>query len=584
MLVDGTSSFSGGMDSSRESSRISPEQCARLINCRITDVGDKVAARYGWRHQELQFESKRAKRIYENAENFQGEGWTYNGFGRIQLVSIDGYLLSFTRAGGESWSVRVLNTDSPNNPNQPKAWFTRVGGDQVIMQDGQGYPFLITGGIATRIDSDDTDNIGVGKFGAFVQGRYFYVDPTGSIIIASDLRDPTRRTEGALTNLYGFATNDVNDEVVAIGRQKHLSLDINGGSLVWSTNDDLYSADVRGDRTGWTASLVVAESGAVSHDSFENFGSNLYYRSAEKGITNYKQSAAQFISDADMYAESVEVAVWLSADTEVLLKYCYTESFKGRLLTTVCPTLHPSGRGVFHNGLVIHNPDPSYNSRSRLPRRYEGLWTGVRPWALTELRGNSSPTFLFCHSYDADGITRLYRLDEDIDHDVDQFGNQREIERVIHLRSFAFGSDAVTKEVRSHEYGLYDFNRATEVAVSHRPDDSGPWQEFWRVTHSVAEQCEEQETLGCYPKQDRPSVVMEKHRNNPDVPGVIPGRKAFHHSYRMEITGPGELGRFLVDAEESQHAVRVFKEPKQSPQSWVDPDDFSYSTALVATP
>jgi hypothetical protein len=579
VAFDGSTSFSGGMDSSREPSKISPEQCVKLVNCAITDTGDKLAPRPGWRCQNLNFASKFVEGVYANAQNFQGEGWSYNGFTRILLACIDGYILKLVPDGDDSWSVSVLNQDDRSNPNLKSAWFTRVGGDKVIMQDGESNPVLISGESYSRIDSSDTDNIGPGKFGAFVQGRYFYADPSGSIIIASNLREPTLRSEGSITNLYGFTSNDVNDRITAMGRQKHLSLDVNGGSLVWSTDDDLYSADVRGDRTGWSASLVVAESGAVSQNSFENFGSNLYYRSVEKGITSFRQSASQFLSDSDLYSDSVEVDVWLSRDTETMLDRCYTESFKNKLFTTVCPSYHPSGIGVFWNGLIVQNPDPSYNSRNRTPRRFEGLWTGVRPWALTELHGNAGPTQMFCHSYDADGKTRLYRLDESSTHDVDSNGNIREIERIIEFRSFDFGNESTTKEVISNQYGIFNFDRPTQVRSLHRPDYSGPWREFWRVEHKAGLKSCECNTLGCYPKQDRPCVVMRNVKDNSLVPGVIPGRKAFDHSYRMEIIGPGELGRFIAEAELHPHSEKVFKEPKQTPQDWIEPDDFRYQIA-----
>ena len=295
---------------------------------------------------------------------------------------------------------------------------------------------------------------------------------------------------------------------------------------------------------------------------------------------NFKQSASQFLQDEDTTGHSVELDVWLERDTEWALDQCYTKAFKRRMFTTVAPAISEHGY-VFWEGMVSMNPDPLYTNRVKLPRRFEGLWTGVRPWAFTEIHGANKETEFFIHSYDKDGKTRLYRMADDKDFDVNHMGQRKEIKWFGETRSMIYEQRFSMKTPGSTSYSMSNITRPTRVCFSSRTEGMGPWLGFFKTEHKTAGCL--RDNKGCiipYHErgQERPHVPLPQEGDNPGIPGSMGGKNFFTRAYRFEVEGPGHLTRIIsqADVREKSKAAWVH-ETEGKPVSFDPRDDFEYS-------
>ena len=574
-LLDGIDNFSGGMDSSRGADYIEDTQCAKLVNCAISSVGDDIGPRWGFHHQQIQFEEDRARDFYNDCKHVQGEGWYDDETGRVLLASVDGWIYEFRSPRRDFWTAKIINRSDQNNPNRTKAWFARVPGG-AVMNDGESNTFFINKNGAERMD------IGVGRMVTYVQNRLFWVSQDGRSIIAGDINNIFSVNEIADTGIAGFIVPEDIDQLTAIGRQKHLLRDINGGELIFSTDNNVYSADVIGDRRDWPnrgAKLLVAGSGATSGYSFENYNSNIWFRTFDDGLMNFKQSAAQFVQDSDTTGTSVEVDLWLDRDTPWMLDQCYSRRFNRRLFTTTAPQINESGF-AYWNGIISMSPDPIFAGRNKLPRRFEGLWTGVRPWCMTEVHGNGRESAMYIHSFDSDGKTRLYRMDPQSDFDITPNGDRKEIEWSGDTRSFVYGERMAPKTPSYRFYALKDLKRDTRVRFSSRTESQGQWKEFWDYTHRASVNYK-RTISGREPrKQHRPCVPMSNEQENNNTPGNFGGTGFFHRAYRWEITGPAKLSRVITGSDsQSKEFVAENEEEDSVELEYEVTDDFEYQIA-----
>ena len=573
IVQDGIDNFSGGMDSSRGPDYIENTQCSKLINCSIEAVGDDLAPRWGMHHQFIDFDHTFDSEAYHNCRHVQGEGWYDDGKGRVLLASIDGWIFEFLSTQKGRFNGRIINRGDRNNPNRNKAWFARVP-DGAVMNDGQSNTVFIDRNGASRMD------IGVGRMLAYVQNRLCWVSADGKQILIGDLGNIFGITDWATFGITGFTTPEDVDRITAIGKQKTLLRDINGGELVWSTDDNLYSAPITGDRRNWDepgARLMVAGSGASSGYSFESYNSNLWFRTFDEGIVDFKASATQFIRDSDTTGTSVEVDLWLDRDTPWMLDQCYTRKFNRRLFTTTAPAQNEHGF-TYWNGIISMSPDPIFAGRERLPRRFEGLWTGVRPWCLTVMHGFTQESEMYVHSLDRDGVTRLYRIDPESDFDIDANGNRKEIERVGETRSFAYDSRLQPKIPNARAYMIRDMDRDTDVEFSSRTEATGDWVKFWEQRHYGSAPATGGLVKPKPASQHRPCVVMSSEEENPNCPGGFGGRRFFNRQYRFKIKGPGKLGRIITLADTQDKSFSV-TDDEDGPVDKIDEveDDFEYA-------
>jgi hypothetical protein len=556
---DGTFSFYGGMDLSRVSYEIDSRQFAKGINLSITTVGDNIQPRPGWHWQTVQWNSPLEQEKFETG-HVQGGSWYFDGNSDCLVVSVSGLIYFFNQKTQGHWYGKAINLGNPNNSTRTKVYTCRIPGNRLIVSDGQSLPYILgLGGAYTRTDPN-ANQLGVTLMMAYIQNRLWWVNETATAVFFSDLQDPLSTQEMVDLNLFGFVPPDDRERITAVGTQRYFNLDQNGGELVFSTEQNVYAVSVpanippnfwRPEGAGLVR-LVIANAGATSAFSFENYNVNLFYRTQATGLVNFKQTQAQWQNSDELISNSIEVDYYFRNDTPWMLDQVYSVNFRGRLLTTVSPTL--TNGYCYFRGLISMNPAPYYGSMQRLPRRFEGLWTGCRPWILMHQQNTIEK--LFTVSFDGDGKNRIYEMVEDR-YDIGPDGKRKDIECILETRSYAFDS---IYQLKSLDYRYYTLDRIlTDVKVRgySRSTLSGSWWPFYSITHQVGACCPEQaleDERGnkiCYPW----NIVAPEARNGWALPSEVEKSslgisvdRFYFKQYRFELEGEFEMSAFGANA------------------------------------
>lgn len=577
------------MDASRYPSDIGENQYHRACNVQIKRSGGGLSSRNGIHHVCIDFgNNKWLKNLYETG-HIQAGGSFNDGREDYLVCAVNGHIILLREVNEGCWRASLVTECEPNNPSRTKGWFTRVPYG-VIYNDGEALPLWITSTEARRTDPS-AGEIDVGRAGVYVQNRFFYISEDGKEVYFSDFRNPLSRGEAIAANLLSFVAPEDDEIITAIGKQKAMLNYVEGGELVFSTLDNLYSVDVRGPISSWelqsTTTGKVRESvrgvGAVSSYSFEPFNTNIYFRSREFGICDIKQSQYQFVNDDDFTSQSIEVDYWLENDTEWMLDQCYTKGFNGRLYTTIAPEFREDGY-VFWNGLVSYHPDPRYSNREQGPRRFEGIITGVRPWCMVSLRSNNRRDRLFFHSYDTDGVNRMYQFTNE-DYDRNHHGDRVEIESWVESRGYTFGNEFIPKSSLSRSYKIRDLTRDLLVQVFARRDASGEWAKYFDSIHKVGG-LKRSEKGALVPalvrKQNRPHVPLPEEPSQPSDPySNLPNGEFFSRQDRFQFKGPFTLDAFIRLAEYKAREEVIQKEADHFQLLYGYKPDFAYSIATA---
>lgn len=544
---DGTLSWTGGMDTSRSPEEIAENQYSKACNVIIPSSLGGISCRFGFHCASLEYESRQTENIFRKG-SIQGEGY-FESNGRIYaIVVIDGYVLKLKKVGQKRYYVTNINFNDRNQQTSI-AWVITIP-NGCIVNNGIDYPIHITENSSRRTNPSEGE-IGISRMGVYVQNRLFYVDQSGRRVLASDFLQPTKFTlEG--TNIFGFICPDEDEEITAITKQKSILNYAEGGNLIWSSHKDIYSADVRGTRSDWAnlqsrvgkTTETVPGFSSCSSNAFESFNSNVYFRSKQYGIANIKQSEYQFVNLDTVSDQAIEASYYLDNDTDWMLDKCYMRSCNNRLFTTVAPVVREDG-SVYWNGLLSFHPAANYSNVGNIPRRFESVFTGVRPWCITVIKAASFRDEMLIYSYDNDGVNRLYIMDENTNYDVNEQGSVVEIEGFIETKSYNSKAPFLLKSAESRFYRLNSIDRSLNVAVYSRPEIQGEWVEMWRTKHLVCRTLIEDGVL--IPQSHKPqtrshvSMPEEKFSNCYAL-----GKDYLSMQYRFEFKGPLNLESIIL--------------------------------------
>lgn len=578
-VIDGNADWSGGMDTSKSVGHLAENQFVYSVNMEIPPTYGGIRTRRGFRCLELFFNTEEEREIYEQGK-IQGEGWYYNGEEVILLCSVDGWIFEFRFVSTYKLRVRILNGWSQNNPNNNNAWFTRVPYG-CIMNDGESLPFFISKDEVRR-SNPKKDEIGPGCMGVYVQNRFFYVLPDKTFINASTIQNPLSLTEAKLNNIYGFSSPEDEDFITAIGRQQTISRDAHGGNLSFSTLKNTYSVDVRGDRTDWGKLATkgvgyvdnsVPDIGAVSPYSYESFNGNVYFRNNNYGFMSSKQAQYQFINLDSYYSHSIEARLFFENDNEVFLQRCYTRGYKAKLYTTIAPEFSDNG-GIIWNGIIVYAPDIYYSRSEKAERRYESVYTGIRPWCITVTEDIKKSNQMFIHSRDYDNVNRLYVFDESIDYDVNFKKEKIDIESKLLTRGYLFKVDFLRKSNRSASYSLKQIPRDTNLSIFTRDSDNGPFKELWNQKHLVNPCCisNNKNGLPCF----KPMPVHAEDREHVPISNKDDS-KFFMKQDLFVLKGSASLKRWYRSAViESQNFAAAAQEKRKPPHCYEESRIYTY--------
>lgn len=563
-VQDGTFSFWGGMDLSRAVYELDPRQYSNGVNIAITPVGDNVSPRPGWHFQGIRWASDKERDYFENG-NVQGGGWYFDGSRNCLAISVAGRIFYIRQEGMGKWRGRCVNLGSPNNPTRTKVWSCRIPGNRIVLSDGQARPYVLgLDGTVYRPDPSKGEMYPCQAM-AYVQNRLWWVDSEGKILYGSDIQNPLSIQEAIDASVFGFVPGDDRETITAVGQSRYINRDLNGGELVFSTENNVYSVNVQADcpRQQWgyqsgvgTVRLVIPDSGATSAFSFASYNTNLFYRTRSLGVANYRQVQAQWANNDELISNSIEVDFYYSRDTEWMLDQCWSVNYKGRLLTTTSPTL--ANGYVYWRGLISMNPAPYYGAVQRLPRRFEGLWTGVRPWCLLHQNGASEK--LYTISYDGDGKNRLYMMADNDRFDIEPNGRKKHIKCVLETRAYAFGSPYTMKITDRRFYTLDRIKSNVNVKGYSRSTLGGAWTEFWTIEHKLPVCCATPSgEENCYPF----NIVAPETRNEFYITGEREKCSLYsYRQFRFEFVGEFELSAIgLLATVQPESSTVVCKEP-----------------------
>jgi hypothetical protein len=283
----------------------------------------------------------------------------------------------------------------------------------------------------------------------------------------------------------------------------------------------------------------------------------------------------QFETLDSFNAQSREASYYFNNDTDWMLDLCYTRSCNSRLFTTVSPERKDNGY-VYWNGILSFNPSAAYINQGAIPRRFESIFTGVRPYGLTVIRGQSENDKLYIHSYDSDGINRLYMLEENSDYDIGPDGQIKEIKGYIETRGYDFDNPFLLKKSKKRIYRLNDTPRTTCVEIYSRPGGSGEWVKFWEASHKIGRTRVENNALilESHKSQTRDFVPITEEKFSP----CHKGDSFYSIQYRIEFEGPINLDSFIVNASLHSSEITPYKlECKESTLIYSYRSDYNYS-------
>lgn len=487
LIGDGTSDWSGGFDTGRSASYIDKNQVALAVNTQLPSSFGGIQNRSGLRCLKIKFGSPSQKEIYENG-NYQGEGWYFDGNQYHLLASVDGWIFDFKIINNITLQGSILNPRSQNNPNNLHCWISQVPYGCVI-SDGESPNFYIYKNNFRRCTKDEMQP---SLMGVYVQNRFCYVLPDRQNIYVSDINNPVGITEIGETNIFGFISPEPQYLIQAIGKQQTVLETASGGNLAWATNKTQYSVNIVGARTNWgTANSggvgfvtnTITDVGASSSFSYESFNGNIYFRNGQYGLSSIKLAQYQFSNQDTFFSGSPEASLFFNQDNPVLLSKCYTRGFGPKIYTTVGPQL--KGTFIYNNGIVVYGPNDYYSSNIKANRRFESIYTGVRPWAITVVDDYGFGQMMFIHSYDYDGKNRIYMLDPSLDHDINKDGKRVEIESKVLTRAFNFGDDFIPKITQYAFYSLKDVPRNLKVQIFSRSEEHGQLLKMFETTHKI---------------------------------------------------------------------------------------------------
>jgi hypothetical protein len=199
-----------------------------------------------------------------------------------------------------------------------------------------------------------------------------------------------------------------------------LNINVRGqGELVIFCENGSFTLDLSQNRANWQLSNIQKVSligrGCRSPWSITGVNNDVYFRS-DDGWAFYNNAQVDFYQALSFKKISREVQPWVNYDTPWLRQFESAMFFDNRLIATVSPFtvansnpsygLHRPSRAM----IVLDVEMPSkIEADASLPTRWNGLWEGPQPTQLLSAQINGVQRG-FCFSFDADGVNRLYEL------------------------------------------------------------------------------------------------------------------------------------------------------------------------------
>lgn len=394
ILTDGTTSFSGGIDSIKVTtmaSEINPnglrrDQLSWLINGTVRDAG--ISPRWG-----LQPICK----ICDPGILYQG-GILYDAkFGNPYLIIC---------LNGEVWTVNPDTTAVTNlsaafpGMNIPATADlpSFVQGEQfVVIQAGDNVtlPLFYDGTVLWRSLGLAGTELPPAYSMDYYMGRIWYAQDrlytAGDIVGGASGTAPYNQRDSILHVTEnplaiggdGFTVSDQSGNIRALRHSANLNSQLGQGTLFAFTRKAVYALNVPVTRAAWIAAdnnnqpiQTVAQlvNGATGDRCIVPVNGDLYFQSFEPGIRSLVSAIRYFQQPGNIEISANENRI-LQFNDRSLLRFASGIEFDNRLLMTALPFETPSG--VAHKAILLLDFVPVSSFNAQYSPVWEGHWEGV---------------------------------------------------------------------------------------------------------------------------------------------------------------------------------------------------------------
>jgi hypothetical protein len=251
------------------------------------------------------------------------------------------------------------------------------------------------------------------------------------------------------------------------------------GPLIVSTPTTIVALNPIPKRSNWESiqfsTIAVLNRGFLSQYGTTNVNGDLWGRAID-GLRSFAMTQRQTRTWAHTPL-SREMDRVLRKDTENLLEFSSSIYFDNRLLTTCSPTRGQDGK-VYHRGIIALNFDNIASVGESSNPAYDGLWTGIQPYYLTQGRFNGQHR-AFALARGSEGQTELWEISKE-----DKFDNgDVAIKSFIETPCYAFTNPILYKKLVGAELWVDGLEETVNFDVKYRPDQYPCWVDWhsWSI-------------------------------------------------------------------------------------------------------
>ena len=573
-MVDGSTSFDGGIDSGKVPTIESPQlptglkrnQLSWMTNC--TCRGGGVLQRTGWNQVIQDFTG--------DVGLFQGASFFVPDADVPYIVaSISGRILRFN-----VWtdnSVQDITGASANPAGELQSFFCQAE-DLLIIQPGDNFftPPLIWDGTAQTMSRSlgyqtpaANSQIPPGKAMDYFMGRV-WVQTGNRLYGAGDIvygnggrhsiinwRENTWMAGGGNFNVPSNA-----GAIRAISHTAALDTALGQGLLLIGTRDAIYSLTAPVSRLDWTLTndsttataanntpiqrVIQTKYGTVAERCVVKINGDLFYRAFDGARS--LQMAIRYYNQWGQIPISRNENRLLQFDDRELLRFASGIEFDNRLLMTALP--FQTQVGVGHKGIIPLDFDLISSLTSREPPAWEGMYEGLDILQLLEATaGGLQRAFAIVHSRDT-GKIQLWEL---TNYAKMESGDKR-VTWYFETPAYTWGNLFQLKQLDSAEIWMDKIYGTVNVLVDYRQDQSPCWINWHQFQIcSSRTSCEDVANPVCYPEEQyregyRLPITLPHPPVSCDLANARPTNIGYQFQVRITVKGWARVRGILLYA------------------------------------
>lgn len=515
VVVDGTSDFSGGMNSALAPNSLKNNESALAIN--VSFQRTTVTPRWG--HEQvitldwtLTGDYTRTSGVKVSFEEvflsgkFQAFIPYSIGPDYFLIYVVSGFIFLINQA---TWEVTVLNPTDPLNVDADRVNWSNAG-EFLVFFDFPNRPFILEGITLHRSDPA-ADEVPVSVLGTYNQNRLAIAnagidwtagDPAGSTatpdapVTFIEVLAPSSPYVG---DVYQVPTaNKNNDFITAMGFLQVQDTSTGIGPLLVATRNAIYSYRTDLPRANWQGgaggfvfgSVLLFSDGIVGQRAHVNVGSDLIFKSSDGQV----RALSMARNEQRLWGNSPvsrEVNTLLVPFDPSLEYVAVCTHYLNKIFATCNPYRVDcySAEGVLqtdyvNGGVVVIELDNTANLTNQSPPIWAGLWTGAR---YMDFAANGGQFFSAAKFRNRNA---LFILDPEKTYDVVE-GKRRDIRSVLVTKEFFNPDLTVNKKIHSLDLGLRNMEGKVNLKVEYNQTTTEtfvPWRDI--DFESPTEQCE----------------------------------------------------------------------------------------------